>query len=220
MKRQEVFLWRGASDLVAAEVLKDDNETDGGYEAGEIFGVAGLDEIGKTTETSSEPRYFDNVPALVITSTGADEITCTVSGVPLDVVAKLTGQFYDESTGTLIEGARETRYFAMGYKTKKSNGSEVFVWRLKGTFSIPDTTNKTENDGTDAEGQELTYTGIMTTHKFSKVVDKNGNKLGAKAINVDLEKGLADATGFFEKVQTPDTLKAKTEPTPPETPAE
>lgn len=218
--KNEIFLWRGVEGLVASEILKDDNETDGGYEAGEVFKVAGVGEIGKTTETSTETKYYDNVPAMVITSTGADEITCTVSGIPLNIVAKLTGQFYDELTGTLIEGARETRYFALGYKTKKSNGNEVFVWRLKGTFNIPDTTNKTEDDGTDAEGQELVYTGIMTTHKFTKVVDKNGNKKGAKGINVDLEEGLADVTGFFDKVQTPDTLKAKTEPTPPETPAE
>lgn len=215
MKSQEIFEWRGVEGLVAAQVLKDNNDTDGGYEAGEIFEIAGLSELGRTTETSAETKYYNNVPALVITSTGADEITCGVSGVPLDVVAKITGQFYDELTGTLIEGARETRYFALGYRTKKSNGKEVYVWRLKGTFNIPDSTHKTENDGTDAEGQELTYTGIMTTHKFTKVLDENGNKKGAKAINVDLEKGLADVTGFFDKVQTPDTLKAKTEPEPP-----
>ena len=53
----------------------------------------------------------------------------------------------------------------------------------------------------------MTFTGINTTHKFTKVVDKNGNKKGAKAVNVDVAKGLADVSDFFDTVTTPDTLK-------------
>lgn len=200
----EIFEWRGVEGLVAAEVTGDDNETDGGYVTGAVFDVAPMSELGRTTETSSEPHYYDNVPAIVVSSTGSDEVTVNTAGVPLDVIAKITGQTYDETTGMLIEGVRETKYFALGYKTKKTNGDEVFVWRLKGTFNIPDSTHKTEDDGTDGEGQELTYTGISTTHKFTKT-----GKV-AKAVNVDLGKDLANVTDFFKTVQTPDTIKAKT----------
>lgn len=200
----EIFEWRGVEGLVAAEVTGDDNETDGGYVTGAVFDVAPMSELGRTTETSSEPHYYDNVPAIVVSSTGSDEVTVNTAGVPLDVIAKITGQTYDETTGMLIECVRETKYFALGYKTKKTNGDEVFVWRLKGTFNIPDSTHKTEDDGTDGEGQELTYTGISTTHKFTKT-----GKV-AKAVNVDLGKDLANVTDFFKTVQTPDTIKAKT----------
>lgn len=200
----KIFEWRGVADLVAAEVTGDDNETDGGYVTGAVFDVAPVSELGRTTETSSEPHYYDNVPAIVVSSTGSDEVTVNTAGIPLEVIAKITGQTYDETTGMLVEGVRETKYFALGYKTKKTNGEEVFVWRLKGTFNIPDSTHKTEDDGTDGEGQELTYTGISTTHKFTKT-----GKV-AKAINVDLGKDLADAKDFFKTVQTPDTIKAKT----------
>lgn len=200
----EIFEWRGVEGLVAAEVTGDDNETDGGYVTGAVFDVAPMSELGRTTETSSEPHYYDNVPAIVVSSTGSDEVTVNTAGVPLDVIAKITGQTYDETTGMLIEGVRETKYFALGYKTKKTNGEEVYVWRLKGTFNIPDSTHKTEDDGTDGEGQELTYTGISTTHKFTKT-----GKV-AKAVNVDLGKDLAVVTDFFKTVQTPDTIKAKT----------
>lgn len=202
----EVVEYRGIEGLVAAEVLKDNNLSDEGegYQTGEVFSIAGVAELSKTTESSNESKYYDNMPALVISSTGADEVTCSVSAIPQEVLAKITGQQYDETTGTLIEGERQTKYFALGYKTKKTNGDEVYVWRYKGTFNIPEAKHATENDGTDANGQEIKYTGIKTTHKFKKAKNK-----GAKAINVDLGKDLADVTGFFDKVVTPDDLKVK-----------
>lgn len=205
----EITEYRGVEDLVAAEVLTDNNNEEEGYTTGEVFDIAGVAEISKSTSSSNESHYYNNMPAVVVSSTGADEVTLSVSAIPLDILAKITGQKYDELTGTLIEGERETKYFAIGYKTKKTNGDYVYVWRLKGTFNIPESTHATENDGTDANGQELTYTGINTTHKFAKVTDKNGNKKGAKAINVDVAKGLADVSTFFDEVVTPDTLTAK-----------
>lgn len=205
----EITEYRGVEDLVAAEVLTDNNNEEEGYTTGEIFDIAGVAEISKNTSSSNESHYYNNMPAVVVSSTGADEVTLSVSAIPLDILAKITGQKYDELTGALIEGERETKYFAIGYKTKKTNGDYVYVWRLKGTFNIPESTHATENDGTDANGQELTYTGINTTHKFAKVTDKNGNKKGAKAINVDVAKGLADVSTFFDEVVTPDTLTAK-----------
>ena len=198
----EIVEYRGVEGLVAAEVLTDDNG-ESGYTTGTPFAIAGVAEISRTTDSSSEAHYYDNIPAVVVSSTAADEVTINASAIPLDVFAKITGQNYDELTGSLIEGARDVKYFAIGYKTKKTNGDEVYVWRYKGTFNIPDTTNTTENDSTDANGQEITFTGISTTHKFTKTGK------GAKSINVDLGKDLADVTTFFDAVTTPDTIQAK-----------
>lgn len=204
---QEIVEYRGVEGLVAAEVLTDDNNT--GYTTGEVFAIAGVAEISRTTDSSNEAHYYDNIPAVIVGNTSSDEVTINASAIPFDVLATITGQNYDSETGTLIEGTRDLKYFALGYKTQKTNGDEVYVWRLKGTFNIPDTTNATQNDGTDANGQELTYTGISTTHKFTKTGK------GAKAINVDVAKGLADVTDFFTEVTTPDTLQAATpSPTP------
>ena len=198
----KVAEYRGVSDLVYAEVTKDDNEFTGGYVTGTVKSLAPVAEISKTTESSSEAHYYDNKPLIVIDSTGADELTLSVAAIPLDVLADITGQVYDETLGALIEGERTPKYFAIGYKTKKTNGDEVYVWRYKGTFAIPDETSATENDGTDANGQELTFTGVTTTHKFTK------NNAGAKALVVDTGAGTADVSNFFDTVTTPDTLKA------------
>lgn len=202
---KEIYEHRGVEGLVAAEVIKDDADE---ISFGEVFDIAGIAEIGRTTENSSETHYYDNQAAIIIDSVGSDTITCSVSAIPLDVFAKLTGQIYDDEKGVLIEGPREAKYFALGYKTKNTKSEEVYVWRLKGKFNVPDQTNSTENDGTDANGQELVYTGIQTTHKFANVKDKYGNIKGCKAINVNTALGLADVSTFFDEVTTPDTLQA------------
>lgn len=192
--------YRGVDNLVIAEITQDDEEA---YVTGEVKRLAAVAEISKTTESSSEAHYYDNAPKIVINSSGSDEITCTVSAIPLDVLADITGQTYDETLGVLIEGTRKIKYFALGYIAKKTDGTEVYVWRLKGTFGVPDSTHVTENDGTDANGQEVIYTGVQTTHKFTKTGE------GCAAINVDTGVGNADVSKFFDTVTTPDTLKAK-----------
>ena len=199
---QEIVEYRGVEGLVAAKVLTDDDNA--GYTTGPVFAIAGVAEISKTTDSSNEAHYYDNIPAVVIASTSSDTVTISASAIPLDVLAEITGQNYDEATGAFIEGPRDFNYFAIGYKTKKTNGDEVYVWRYKGTFNVPDQTNSTENNSTDANGQQIVYTGISTTHKFTKT-----NK-GAKAINVDARNGHADVSAFFDTVTTPDTLTTKT----------
>lgn len=206
---QEIVEYRGVEGLVAAEVLYDNNDTTGaegttGYVTGPVFAIAGVAEISKSTDSSNEAHYYDNIPAVVIANTASDNITISASAIPTNVLATITGQFYDETTGALIEGPRDVKYFAIGYKTKKTNGDEMYVWRHKGTFNVPDQTNGTEDNGTDANGQELIYTGISTTHKFTKTGK------GAKAIVVDTAKDLADVSTFFDTVTTPDTLQRKT----------
>lgn len=195
----KIVEYRGIEGLVYAEVTEDTTEN---FTTGTVKELAGVAELTRTTESSSEPHYYDNMPAIVIESTGSDEVTATVSAIPLDVLADITGQVYDAATNMFIEGARANKYYALGYKTKKTDGTEIYVWRLKGTFGIPESTHNTEDDGTDANGQEITYTGISTTHKFTKT-----NK-GAKAINVEAD-GKADVSTFFDTVQTPDSIKAK-----------
>ena len=197
----EYFEYRGVEGAVYAEVTSDNTE---GYVAGEVKELFGLSEIGKTTESSNEPHYYDNIPAIIVSSTGADELSLNTAGIPLDIVAEITGQYYDVTTGMYVEQERTPKYFALGYRTQKTDGTEVLVWRLKGTFTIPESTHATKDDGTDATGQTMTYTGISTSHKFTKTGKP------AKAVNVDTSKKLVDESTFFDTVQTPDTVKAKT----------
>lgn len=192
--------YRGIRDLVAAELLVDTLEE---LSYGTPFPIAGIAELTRATENSSESHYYDNVAAVVIDSVGADTVTCNCSAIPFDVLAKLTGQYYDEVTKTLVEGEISKPYFAIGYITEDTSGNEVYVWRHKVKCSIPDSTHSTKNNGTDANGQEITFTGINTIHKFTKT----GRT--AKAIN-HKANDLITETNFFAVPQDIDTLTALT----------
>lgn len=200
----EVREWRGVSDLVAAPVITD---TAAEYVTGDVFAIAGVATISKAANSSTEAHFYDNKPMVVISSQGADNITLNVSAIPLDVLAKLTGQYYNENTGGMVEGERVPQYFAIGYKTQKDNGETVYVWRYKGMFNVPDQENNTITDGTDANGQELNFMGVSTVHKFVNNPDPvTGEARGAKAYNVNASLGLADVSTFFDTVTTPDDL--------------
>lgn len=196
----EFFEYRGVDKLVYAQIIKDDAEN---YTTGDVKPLAPVAEIAKTTEISSEAKYYDNKPMLVIPSEGADTITITCAPLSLETLADIAGKTYDEATGAMVDTIREPKNFAIGYRTKGTDGKYRYVWRLKGSFGIPDETNATENAGTDANNMTLTYTGIMTTHAFAK----GGS---AKAVVVDTRYDKADISTFFETVTTPDTIKAKT----------
>ena len=190
--------YRGVRNLVYAEVVAD---TENAYTTGTVKSLAGIATVSKTTSSSVEAHYYDNAPKIVISSAGADEVTLTVSAIPLDVYADITGQTWDAVHGAVIEGPRTQKSFAIGYVTKRTDGTEVYVWRLKGMFSIPDSTSNTEDDGTDADGQEITFTGVETTHKFT------ATGAGARSVIADAGLGLASTATWFSAVVTPDTIQ-------------
>ena len=135
---------------------------------------------------------------IIIRSEGSDEITLTVPRCRLEPLQRSQASI-DPATGAFIDGESVERYYAIGYRLKLTDGTYRYVWRLKGSFNIPDETSATENDGTDTNNQQLTYTGVKTVTRFS-----DGKR--AKGIVIDERDGLADVSEFFDKVQTPDTL--------------
>lgn len=195
----KIYEYRGVSGLVAAPIIEDSTER---FVVGDVIELAGVSEISKETESTSEAHFYDNIAAVVISSTGADTLTINTSAIPLDVLAKITGQTYDAGKGLFVERERTPGYWALGYKTKTTDGVYMFVWRQKGTFNMPGQTNATENDGTDANGQELTFTGVGTVHKYTL----DGKLTSIKAVTVDTSVNPVDETTFFSTVQTPDSI--------------
>lgn len=206
--KQEVFEFRGVDNLYIAKITQDDAE---GYTCETPIHLSPVAEIGKTTEASNEAHYYDNKAMIVVSSESADTISITMAPLHLDKLAKVIGKSFDETTGMLVDSNRKNEYFALMYRTKGTDGKYRYVSRLKGTFSIPEETNTTEDDGTETTNSSIEFTGIYTTHEFTKGVydGTKWEKGSAKGIVVDTRYGLADVENFFEEVQTPDTIQVK-----------
>lgn len=193
--------WRGIRRLMTAKLLTDTLEK---IEYDAPFQLCGVSKLSRTTETSSSSKYYDNAPAIIISSAAGDTVAIDGSAIEDEARAKITGEYYDKDTGMYIEGDGEDAYFALGYVTKKTDGTEVLVWRLKGAFNYPDDEHNTEDDGTDSTGNSIEYAGIPTIHKFKKTGKT------ARAVRIPLTKFAAGEDKFFETVQTPDTIPAAT----------
>lgn len=198
MDKNQAVEFRGCDNLVIAEVTAD---TAAAFTTGAVTLLAPVAEVSKTVETSSETHYYDNVGMITIRAEGTDTVTLTVPVLPLSMLAKITGKSIDPTTGAFIDSAPVEKYFAVGYKLRLTDGTERYVWRMKGTFGFPDETSSTESDSIDTNNQELTYTGVQTIHEFT-----NGGR--CRAVVIDEREGLCDLTTFFDTVQTPDTIAA------------
>lgn len=190
--------FRGLEGLYAAEVLTDTTE---GITFGTPFQVCELAQMTRTTETSSETKFYNNRPAIVIDGVGSDTVTLECSVIPDEALAKITGQDYNAEKGMFVEGEGEKKYFAIGYVTRKVSGAKQFIWRLKGKFNIPDDEASTINDGTDSNGQTLEYAGINTTAKFTAT----GKTAKAVRVDSEVDTTMTEAT-WYASVQTPDTI--------------
>lgn len=191
--------FRGTDKLMIAEITEDGAN----YTTGTPVQLAPVAEIAKTTETSSETKYYDNAPAFTINAEGADTITLTVPAISLQMLAEINGKGYDATTGAFMDGEGKPKYFALGYRLGLTDGTYRYVWRYKGSIAVPNTTATTKNAGTDSQGQELVYTGISTQHVFTKTGTPQ------KALVVDERDGKADVSNFFATVVTCDTIAAK-----------
>lgn len=189
--------YRGISELHVAKLTADTTAAITWAVPEELAGVA---EVAKTTETSVATKYYDNKPQIVIKGTGADTVTLTVSVLELKKLALITGMFYDETLGMLVEGEGTEDYYAIQYITEKTDGTKMYVSRMKGMFTLPDESTKGKDNGTDAVGQTLVFTGVETIHKFTKT-GKSG-----KTVVVDSSTSTAHFDTWFSAVQTPDTV--------------
>lgn len=193
----EVVEFRGVDNLVIAEVTEDSSSA---YTAGTVRSLAPVAQIQKNTENSNAKKYYDNVAKINIRSEGADQVTLVTPALDLATLGLITGKTVDTETGAFIDTPSVERKFAIGYRLKLTDGTYRYVWRLKGTFDIPDEESNTEDDGTDSNNQTLNFSGDRTIHKFTK-----GNA-GAKAVVLDERDDKCDFDTFFDTVQTPDTI--------------
>lgn len=202
----DVFEFRGVDNFYFAEVIKDDST---GYQCSAPIHIP-VQEIAKSTDSSSEAHYYDNKAMIVVNSESADTITLTLAPPALNELATLICKSFDSTTGMMVDSPRVNKYFAIMYRTKGTDGHYRYVSRLKGQFNIPEESVATENDGTDTTNTEIEFTGIYTEFEFTKGIfdGTSWSKSGVKGIVVDDRYELANLTNFFTAIQTPDSISA------------
>lgn len=200
--------YQGFDQLYFAPITKDDAT---GYTAStpEILAPAG--EIAVKTDRAADPKYYDNQAYLIVSAEGSDEATLTVPVLPISLIAQLLGKSIDTATGALLDtGETVTKYFAIGYRLKFTDGTSRFVWRHKGTFRLNEEGAKTADTSTNTSNHKLIFTGITTKFNFTM---PDGKKKPGKQIVVDERDGKAKVDSWFTQVVTPENLTVIT-PTP------
>lgn len=195
-----VFEFRGVDNLVYAEVVEDTKER---FVTGPVKELSPVAEIGRKTAGTVETHYYDNKPLIVITAAGSDEIRLIITPPDLFTYAEITSQKFALTSGTLFECKPRDKYFAIGYRTKGTDGFYRYVWRLKGKFAIPDETSQTESDLINTNNTELSWTGITTVHDFPEF-----EKDGPKSLICDERYDAIEFDQFFSSVQTPETIES------------
>ena len=198
-------LKKGLSKVFAAEILSADNEEGGGYKTGDPFHLIPAGEMSRVANNEKTDIYFDNS---VFDTTGTEAATAiTITGAalrPADL-AKINNKYVDETTGAILDsGEFKPKYFALGGETKNTDGTLELFWFAKGTFAIPEQTDKTEDESTDTNGMTLTYSAVKTQHLFEL---PNGEKHPHKRTVIDTSVSeLVDGAKWTDQVVTPENL--------------
>jgi phi13 family phage major tail protein len=201
--------YRGVRGLVIAEIT--DGET---YTPQTWQELSGVQSVAVSKNESSESKFYDNAPRIVIDAEGADEITLVVSVLANKTRALIDGVMYDEKTDMIINTPKQRKYFALGYIGAKTDGTEEFNICYKGKFTGGAETHETQTDGTESTNVEYTFTAIHTSAKI--LTGANGVKTTAKSIKVPASTAITEAKifGAFNagvstvKPLTPDEIKA------------
>lgn len=196
-------LKRGLSNVFAAEIISDEN-TEGGYKFGEPFHLIPAGEMSRSASSEKTPVYFDNAVFYQSGSETATEISITGAALRPADLARLNAKHIDPETGAVLDTGEYTeKYYALGGETKNTDGTKELFWFMKGTFAIPEQTDKTEDDSTDTNGTTLNFSAIQTKHLF----DVGGEKKPMKRVVIDTKTTkLKDEQSWTAQVVTPENL--------------
>lgn len=195
--------YRGVRGLVIAEIADGDTYTPQTWQE-----LSGVQSVAVSKNESSESKFYDNAPRIVIDAEGADEITLVVSVLANKTRALIDGVEYDENTNMIINTPKKKKYFALGYIGEKTDGTEEFNICYKGKFTGGGETHETKTDGTESTNVEYTFTAIHTSAKIRTSAD--GTKVTAKSVKVPASASVTEAKIFGTFTSGASTVKPLT----------
>jgi len=187
----------GLDNLYIAEVTADSAAA---YTADTPAWLAPAAEASQEPSTAFQIQYADDQPYDVATSEGETKISLTITGLDLETLALITGKVFDDTTGRMYDNGGIPPFFALGFRSQKSNGSYRYYWFLKGKFDMPKEAVATLADKPDPKTLQLSYTAIRTVYKFTL---GGGITDSVKRVIGDDDTAAFDDTGWFTQVQVP-----------------
>ena len=187
----------GLKNVVLAPLLTD---TDEGHTYGDLQLVAGAIEASVTPDNADpDIQYADDTEFDTLYADPEISFKLKMADIPIAIQEMIFANVVDDN-GVLIRTAQDKPpYFAIGFKSEKSDGKFRYVWLYK-VRAKPLTENFATKEGKTINRQtpEVEFTAIKRTHdgRYQAVADEGENGFTA-------EKAATFLTGVYEPVITP-----------------
>ncbi|WP_431798906.1 major tail protein [Halobacillus andaensis] len=148
-----------------------------------------------TPSVDTQNLFADDTVAEIITQFSSVEVSFTINELGSENYALLLGKEKD-TNGVVIDSAKDLApFFAMGFRSKKSNGEYRYVWLYKGKFQSPEEAFQTQADSADHQTQAISGT----------FVKRGDGQWRARVDSDDEEVGTGTIDGWFDAVyETPE----------------
>ena len=186
----------GLKNVVIAPLTTDTAE---GHSYGDLQLVAGAIEASVTPDnTDPDILYADDVEFDTLYADPETSFKLKMADIPLAIQEMLFANTIDDN-GVLIRTAQDKPpYFAVGFKSEKSNGKFRYVWLYK-VRAKPLTENFATKEGNTINRQnpEIEFTAIKRTHdgRYQAVADEGEG-------GFDAEKAAAFLNTVYEPTFT------------------
>ena len=166
----------GLKNVVIAPLMSDTEE---GHTYGDLQLMAGAIEASITPENADpDIQYADDVEFDVLYPDPELAFKTKMADIPLTIQEMIFGNKIDDN-GVLIRSASDKPpYYAVGFKSEKSDGTYRYVWLYK-VRAKPVTENYQTKEGTSITRQtgEVEWTAIKRTHdgQYQAVADEGQN---------------------------------------------
>ena len=183
----------GLKNVVIAPLLVDTEET---LTYGNVQAVAGAIEATVSPESADpDVLYADDAEFHVLYPDPEVSFKLKMADIPLTIQEMLFDNQIDDN-GVLIRKAQDAPpYFAIGFKSEKSDGSYRYVWLYKARATpVSESYATKEGSSLTRQNHEVEFTAIKRTHdgQYQAVADEGSNGFTA-----------AMAATFLTTVYTP-----------------
>ena len=133
----------GLDSLYYASITE---QTNGEESYGDPVRIAPAIQVDLQPEYTSESLYADDGALITVTEFSGGTLSINTSDLPNEVLIELLG-LRESNEGMIIYSAEDVApYVAIGFRSRKADGSYRYVWLYRTKFAPPPNTYQTKSD--------------------------------------------------------------------------